>query len=135
MSTPDPTTKPRIALGVLFCAAGIAHFAAPGIFDRVVPEYLARYRTAVSLGTGALQIVGGILLFMPRMRLVARWVNLTLLVPTLVPAINQSRHPESVLEAGFPPRLAKLAPLRVFAQLGVIVAAWRATRPIPEVQK
>jgi ABC-2 type transport system permease protein len=47
MSPPDPTHKLRIALGVLFTAAGVAHLVVPGMFGQMVPGYLADYRTLV----------------------------------------------------------------------------------------
>ena len=45
--------------------------------------------------------------------------SLALLMPALLPAVNQIRHPETVRQAGIPPQLA---PVRVAAQLLVIAA-------------
>lgn len=128
MTTNDSSRKTRIVLGSMFGAAGIAHFTKREFFDQLVPESLAAYRTPINIVTGILQIVGAVTMFIPRLRLLARWTNLALLVPTLPPAVNQIRHPESLRRVGIPPQLA---PVRVAAQLLVIVATWRSTRPVP----
>lgn len=132
MTTLDLTRRTRTVLGVLFAAAGIAHFAKQEFFDQLVPDSLARYRTPINLVTGLMQGVGAATMFFPRLRAVARWTNLALLVPTLVPAINQIRDPESLRKVGIPPQLA---PVRVLAQVGVIAATWRSTRPIPDTHQ
>lgn len=131
-SRSDPTRNLRIALGVLFIAAGVAHLVVPGTFGQMVPGYLADYRTLVNLVTGFLQIVGGITLLVPRLRLVARWTNLALLVPSLVPAIQEIFNHGGLEKVGIPPQLT---PVRVLVQLLVIFLTWRATRPIPEVRQ
>jgi uncharacterized membrane protein len=128
MTTADPGRKSRGILGVLFGAAGIAHFVKREFFDQLVPESLAAYRTPINVVTGILQIVGAVTMFVPGQRAVARWTNLALLVPTLPPAVNQIRHPETLRKVGIPPQLA---PVRVLAQLLVIAATWRSTRPVP----
>jgi uncharacterized membrane protein len=126
MTATDPGRTTRTVLGVLFGGAGIAHFAKREFFDQLVPGSLAAYRTAISFGTGILQIVGAVTMFIPGLRSVARWTNLALLVPTLPPAVDQIRHPETLRRVGIPPQLA---PVRVLAQLLVIAATWRSTRP------
>lgn len=128
MTTTDRTRKTRIALGVLFGAAGVAHFAKRDFFDQLVPESLAAYRTPINIVTGILQIAGAVTMFVPGLRTVARWTNLALLVPTLPPAVNQIRHPEALDKVGIPPQLA---PVRVVAQLLVIAATWWSTQPAP----
>jgi len=46
---------------------------------------------------------GGITMFIPRMRAVARWSTLGLLVPTLPTAAGQINHPDLLRNAGIPP--------------------------------
>lgn len=128
MTTTDPSRRARVVLGVLFGGAGVAHFVKRDFFDQLVPESLATYRTPINVVTGILQIVGAVTMFIPRARAVARWTNLALLVPTLPPAVDQIRHPETLRRVGIPPQLA---PVRVLAQLLVIAATWWSTRPVP----
>ena len=45
-------------------------------------------------------------MFIPRLRAVARWANLAMLVPTLPAAAAQIKHPEVLRKAGVPPALA-----------------------------
>lgn len=104
MTTPDPA-KVRAALGIAFTGAGIAHVVRHEWFE---------------------QLVGGISMFVPRLRMVARWVNLSMLVPSRVPAIGQVKTPEKLHAAGLPPGLA---PVRVLVQMFVIAATWYSTRP------
>jgi uncharacterized membrane protein len=128
MTTTDSTHNVRTVLGLAFGGAGIAHFVKREFFAQLVPESLAAYRTPINVVTGILQIVGAIAMFIPGSRSVARWTNLALLVPTLPPAVNQIRRPETLRKVGVPPQLA---PVRVVAQLLVIAATWHATRPAP----
>lgn len=121
----DPSRNSRAALGVLFAAAGIAHFTYREFFDQLVPDMLADYAEPLNIITGTLQIVGAITMFIPPLRNVARWTNLALLVPTLLPAVGQMLSSESLDKAGVPPQFALF---RVFAQLFVIAAVWWATR-------
>jgi uncharacterized membrane protein len=91
-----------------------------------VPEQLAQWRKPISAVTAAMQIVGGISMFIPQLRGVARWMNLTMLVPTLPAAVDQIRHPEVLRRAGVPPAVA---PIRVVVQTLVAALTWWATRP------
>lgn len=128
MTTTDSAHRLRTLLGLAFAGAGIAHFLRRDFFDQLVPESLAAYRAPINVVTGILQVVGAITMFVPRLRAAARWTNLALLVPTLAPAVNQIRHPETLRRVGIPPQLA---PVRVVAQLLVIAATWHATRSTP----
>jgi uncharacterized membrane protein len=132
MTTPDPTPKVRILLGVMFGGAGIAHFTKREFFDQLVPAWLARYRTPISVATGIIQLVGSVTMFIPRLRAVARWSNIGLLVPTFPAAFDQVRHPDRMRELGIPPALVIA---RIPAQMLVIAVTWWATRPTPCEQR
>jgi uncharacterized membrane protein len=93
-----------------------------------VPEPLFRWRKSISAVTAVIQFVGGISMFVPRLRVVARWTNLAMLVPTLPAAIDQINHPEVLRKAGI---LPQLAPVRVVVQTLVAALTWWATRPLP----
>lgn len=71
-------------------------------FEQLVPESLARWRRPISAVTAVLQIVGGIAMFVPGLRALARWTNLAMLVPTLPAAAAQINHPETLRRAGIP---------------------------------
>jgi len=125
MSTPDPTLKARIVLGTAFTAAGIAHVVKHEWFENLVPESVAQWRKPISAVTAALQLVGGVAMFIPQARVLARWVNLAMLVPTLPAAIAQRNTPEMLSRAGIPPALA---PVRAVVQAFVAALTWWATR-------
>lgn len=131
MTTPDPTRKARILLGTAFTGAGIAHVVKHEWFEQFVPESLSQWRKPISAVTAVIQFVGGISIFVPRLRVVARWTNLAMLVPTLPAAIDQINHPEVLRKAGIPPQLA---PVRVVVQTFVAALTWWATRPLPNDQ-
>jgi uncharacterized membrane protein len=128
MTTPDPTRKARILLGTTFTGAGIAHVVKHEWFEQLVPESLSQWRKPISAVTAVIQFVGGVSMFVPRLRVVARWTNLAMLVPTLPAAIDQINHPEVLRKAGIPPQLA---PVRVVVQTLVAALTWWATRPRP----
>jgi uncharacterized membrane protein len=129
MTARDANRTIRLPLGTAFTGAGVAHILKHEWFEGLVPEPLAQWRKPISAITAVMQIVGGISMFIPRLRSVARWTNLAMLVPTLPAAADQIRHPDVLRRAGIPPALA---PVRVVAQSVVAVLTWWATRPIPE---
>jgi uncharacterized membrane protein len=131
MTTPDPTRTARILLGTSFTGAGIAHVVKHEWFEQLVPESLSQWRKPISAVTAVIQFVGGISMFVPRLRVLARWTNLAMLVPTLPAAIDQINHPEVLRKAGIPPQLA---PVRVVVQTLVAALTWWATRPLPNDQ-
>ncbi|OBI37055.1 hypothetical protein [Mycobacterium colombiense] len=122
----DSTQKARIALGIAFTGAGVAHVVKHEWFEQLVPDGLAQWRKPISAATAVLQFVGGIAMFIPRARLLARWVNLTMLVPTLPAAVAQTRKPEQMRALGVNP---KLVLARIPAQMAVATLTWWATRP------
>jgi uncharacterized membrane protein len=126
MTDPDPTRKVRLLLGTAFTAAGIAHIVKHEWFESLVPEPLSQWRKPISAVTAAIQIIGGTAMFVPRLRVLARWTNLAILVPTLPAAADQINHPEVLGRAGIPPALA---PVRVVVQTAVAGLTWWATRP------
>lgn len=125
MSSEKRVHLSRSALGVLFTGAGVAHFTDREFFGQLVPGYLSRYRSEVNWGSGVIQVAGGVSFFFPRLRAVARWANLGLLIPTFPEGINQVRHPERMKALGIPPVMAAL---RLPAQTLVMAWVWLATR-------
>ena len=115
-----------MVLGTAFTGAGIAHVVKHEWFEQLVPEQFTRWRKPISSVTAVIQFVGGISMFIPRLRAVARWANLAMLVPTLPAAAAQIKHPEVLRKAGVPPALA---PVRVVVQTLVAALTWWATGP------
>lgn len=126
MPNSSPTRSVQILLGSAFTAAGIAHIVKHEWFESLVPEPLSQWRKPISAMTAAIQIIGGTAMFVPRMRVLGRWTNLAILLPTLPAALNQVNHPDVLRRAGIPPALA---PVRVVAQVVVAGLTWWATRP------
>lgn len=126
MTASDPTRTARIVLGTAFTGAGIAHVVKHGWFEQLVPESLAQWRKPISAVTAVIQFVGGISMFIPRLRVLARWTNLAMLVPTLPAAVAQTRHPDQMRALGVN---SKLVIARIPAQILVATATWWATRP------
>ncbi|MFV8175254.1 MULTISPECIES: hypothetical protein [Mycolicibacterium] len=126
MTTPDPTRTARIVLGTAFTGAGIAHVVKHEFFESLVPESMSKWRKPISAVTAVIQFVGGISMFIPRLRGLARWTNLAMLVPTLPAAVAQTRHPDQMRALGVDP---KLVIARIPAQALVAAATWWATRP------
>ena len=66
-------------LALLFVAAGILHFLAPGPYLRIMPPWLPAPRLLVAL-SGAAELAGGLGLLWPATRRLAGWALLALLV-------------------------------------------------------
>jgi uncharacterized membrane protein len=72
----------KIGLGaasIFFVAAGSLHFAAPGVYLKIMPPYVPWPRQMVSL-SGAAEIAGGLGLLIPLLRRAAGWGLVALLV-------------------------------------------------------
>jgi uncharacterized membrane protein len=81
------------AIAVVFVGAGVAHFVWPDVFVRIVPPYLPAPRVLV-LVSGAAEILGGVGVLVPAMRLYAGW-GLILLLVAVVPAnVHMALHPD-----------------------------------------
>jgi len=69
----------RYSLAALFVGTGAYHFANPGFYVRIMPPYLSRHYELVLL-SGALEILGGVGLLVPRARRTAAWGLIALLI-------------------------------------------------------
>lgn len=131
MTTSDPADKVRIMLGAAFTGAGIAHVVKHEWFEQLVPEPLSQWRKPISAITAVIQFIGGISMFIPRLRTVARWTNLAMLVPTLPAAIDQTRHPDRMRELGLNP---KAVAARIPVQILVASLTWWSTHPVADLK-
>ena len=69
----------RIALALLFIAAGIGHFVRTEFYVRIMPPYLPWHKELVLI-SGVFEILGGLGLLVPALRRAAGWGLLALLV-------------------------------------------------------
>ncbi len=81
----------RRGLAVLFCTAGVLHFAYPEPFELIMPAYLPLHRELV-LASGALEILGGVGLLAPseKVRRAAGWGLAGLLVAVFPANVNMA---------------------------------------------
>ena len=123
----------RHLLGALFIAAGIAHLTHQRFYRSILPLWLLEARREIDVATGTVEIAGGLLLFVPPLRKVARWTNLAVLAPMFPAFIGELRRPMHRRPFGqHRPGLNPIGP-RVLAptHAGVAGVLWWATRQAP----
>jgi uncharacterized membrane protein len=100
----ETTTKRvfRWLLGGSFVAAGVLHFVRPEFYVRIMPPYLP-WHSELVLISGAFEILGGVGLFVPRLRVPAAWGLIALLVAVFPANVHMALHPEQFPQ--FPPPL------------------------------
>jgi uncharacterized membrane protein len=76
-------------LGIMFVSAGILHFVEPEPFVRIVPSYLPEPLLLVWI-SGFFEIVGGIGLFISRLRVWAAYGLIALLIAVFPANINMA---------------------------------------------
>lgn len=87
-----------LLVSALFVGAGTLHFVRPGLFDSIVPGWVApgllpTARTATLL-SGAAEVTLGLGMLLPAARPAASW-GLALLLLAVLPAnLNMAQHPE-----------------------------------------
>jgi uncharacterized membrane protein len=79
-----PRNKAAVALGITFLITGSWHFTSPELFDAMMPSYLPFPRRLIYF-TGALEILGGAGMILPRTRRIAG-IGLAILLVCIVPA-------------------------------------------------
>jgi uncharacterized membrane protein len=89
----------KCVFAAVFVVAGIAHFAATGFFLKVMPPYIPYHREVVLL-SGAIEILLGILLLIPRTSRLAAWGLVALLIAVFPANIHAYLHRD--LFAPFP---------------------------------
>jgi uncharacterized membrane protein len=128
MNLSTPRNIARMAIGILFIGAGIVHFTHASLFEDLVPGALKDYRGSINAVTGVLIFAIGVVFLVPRLRAVARWSAITLLVVTLPTTTYRAIHPAAIESLGFTPTFAAVG---VIVWLAMIALIWWATKPEP----
>ena len=116
-----------LALAVFFIGGGINHFLNPDFYVRIMPPYLPAHLQLVYL-SGVFEILGGVLVLVPRVRGVAGWGVVVLLLAIFPANVHMALSPEL-----FPDTSAVALYVRLPFQALFIAWAYWATRP--EVQE
>ena len=130
---PEPSKIDRRAarqlLGAVFIAAGVAHLTHRRFYRSMAPYWMAHARDEIDVATGTVQVFGGVLLFVPKLRSLARWVNLAILAPTVPAVISEVRHPYRFRPySRLRPALNPVGPLALApGHAGLAAMVWWAT--------
>jgi uncharacterized membrane protein len=111
-----------MAIGILFIGAGLVHFTHARLFENLVPVALKDHRGSINAVTGVLIFAMGVALLVPRLRAVARWSAITLLVVTLPVTVYRAIHPADTMPQA-------VAAVGVVMWLLMIALIWWATKP------
>jgi len=115
-------------MGIFYILAGSYHFASPKTYLSAMPPYIPWPLTMIYI-SGAAEILGGIGLCVPdgfvfpRIRAVAAWGLVALLIAVYPVHINMCLHPDQ-----FSAIPLWILWLRLFLQLPLIAWAWNYTR-------
>ncbi len=109
----------------MFVGTGIWHFTHVELFASIVPAYLPAHRELVYV-SGVFEILGGVGLAIPRLRVWAGYGLMALLLAVFPANIEMAMHPEPFTAQGFP--LWTLY-ARLPLQFLLMYAIWWATHP------
>ena len=115
----------RWLLGMLLIVAGVNHFAKPEFYVRIMPPYLPWHAELVFI-SGVCEVVLGAALLVPRLRRVAAWGIIALLIAVFPANLHMALHAEQ-----FPHFPEPLLWARLPVQALLIAWAYRYTRPRP----
>ncbi len=124
LNLPASRTK-RIALFALaaaFVFAGVNHFVNPDFYTAIMPPYLPAHLELVYL-SGVFEIVGGVGVLVGRVRSLAGWGLIALLVAVFPANLHMALHPEQ-----FPDVTSLALYARLPFQIVFIAWAYWATR-------
>ena len=94
MSPQALKTLSCVVLGVIFVGAGVLHLVKPGMYLRIMPPWLPAPALLVLL-SGIAEIVGGVGLFIPAVRVAAGWGLVALLVAVFPANLHMALHADS----------------------------------------
>jgi uncharacterized membrane protein len=112
----------RLLMGCLYVGAGVGHFVATRMYERIMPDYLPRHHELVLL-SGLAEIAGGVGVLVPQTRRAAAWGIVLMLVAVFPANVWMVQHPER-----FPGVPMWAMWLRLPLQVPLIWWAYRYTR-------
>lgn len=83
----------------IFSMIGVLHFVRPDVFVRIMPAYLP-WHQALVLVSGFFEIAGGVGLVIPKVRTLAAWGLLALLVAVFPANINMAVNADQFADVG-----------------------------------
>jgi len=96
--TTDPLAGQRRLIATLFVVAGLAHFVVPAFFEAIVPPWLPEWlpppRALVYL-SGVAELVGGLGVLVPSVRVAAGWGLLALLLAVFPANVHMLREAQA----------------------------------------
>lgn len=114
-------------MGPLYVLAGLNHFRDPAFYLAIMPPYLPWHAALVWL-SGVAEIVLGVAVLVPRVRSLAGWGLVALLIAVFPANLHMALHPELYPDV---PTIGLYVRLPIQALL--ILWAWWCTRPDPLV--
>ena len=114
-------------MGLFYLAAGINHFWHPGFYINIIPPYLPWHEALVYV-SGVIEIVLGLMIFLPRYRALAAWAIIAMLIAFMPVHIHMVMNPQS-----YPEVSPVLLWLRLPLQVVFIAWAYWYTRPSSSV--
>ncbi|MCW2521993.1 MAG: hypothetical protein JWO63_328 [Frankiales bacterium] len=124
------SSSARVMTGAALAATGIAHIERRLAFHSLIPHWLTPLQRDIQVATGALEIVGGVAMFIPPLQRFSRVFNLSLRAASVLVAVEAVRHPERTRRwpAPVPDLRPVVAVLRVPWQIGAALLIWWTTR-------
>lgn len=113
-------------LGALFLSAGVVQLTHRELFEELVPARFTRHAGAIQEVTQAALVGVGVSFLIPKLHPVARWGSIGLMAAGLVTAVSHVANPQQTDRLGLP---RGVVPACVPIQIGVVAAAWHATKP------
>lgn len=115
-------TAPRLLLALIFVLAGMLHFIATPVYMRIMPPFLPHPALLVEF-SGVCEILGGLGLLIPSLRIPAAWGIVALLVAVMPANVYMA------MDHAHWPRIPEWALwARLPLQLPLIYWAWVYTR-------
>lgn len=82
-----------LGLSAFFVAAGVNHFVNPSFYVAIMPPFVPAHLTLVYV-SGAFEVLGGLSVLVPRLRSVAGWALVGLLLAVFPANIHMALNPE-----------------------------------------
>lgn len=121
----QPRSLMRAVLGIAFMLAGLNHFRQPELYIAIMPPYLPRHRELVAL-SGYAEVGLGALVLLPKVKRVAGWGLVALLIAVFPANVQMALNPER-----YPQIPAPLLWLRLPLQAVLILWVLWSTREQP----